>query len=315
MKTLCLVPFLICSFFYQDIIAQDYHPFPQSNAIWNSVGDNMFSGNLWRFRYGVQGDTIINNTNYTKVYSLFDTTLVHPWSTYFGGLRENDNKQVFLLMPGFEETILYDFSLEVGDTIWFNIGGGLCYDAIDFWEEEHYKVVSSIDSVQIENNEYRKRWQFEDYLMGDSWIEGIGSTIWFGAFNPIISALSLCGDNYSFACFKQNNEVLFLDNDYCDQCFCQLLTQIKKEKPDNAKTINIYPNPASELIFLELNNLGLPQNHVEISNILGEVVYETYLNDKTKTSIKINDWTKGIYLIQVSNSNDQLIGQQKLIIQ
>jgi len=313
MKNSILFFYLCGMLITSNTFSQEYHPLPQENAIWNTVGDNMFSGNLWRFRYGVQGDTIINNQSYTKVYSLFDTTLVHPYSSYFGAIRENDSKQVYLLMPEFEETMLYDFSMDVGDTIWFNIGGGLCYDGINFLESTHYKVVTSIDSVQIENGEYRKRWQFQEIFIPDSWIEGIGSTEWFGLFNPIISLIALWGDDYSFACFKQEEEVLYLNNDHCDICFCQLLTDIQPNSTTKPDLLQIYPNPATDIFHLQIKS---PDNRrILISNVLGEVIFEKDIINESEISMNITKWTKGIYVVHLINANQQLMAQEKLIIQ
>lgn len=136
--------------------AQDYHPFPMDNAAWNTVGDNSFSGNIWHFRYAVFGDTIINEMVYSKVYEMYDSTILNPNSTYFAAIRENDDKQVFCLIPGFEETILYDFGAEPGDEIIYPIGGALCEDGIAFWETTHIKTVSSVSTYQLENGESRK---------------------------------------------------------------------------------------------------------------------------------------------------------------
>ena len=60
--------------------SQNYFLFPDSNAIWNTIGDNMFSGDEFRIRYGLFGDTVINSTLYNKIYDLHDTNLIHPYS-------------------------------------------------------------------------------------------------------------------------------------------------------------------------------------------------------------------------------------------
>lgn len=53
-----------------------YHPFPDTNAIWNAMGYNSFTGYpLDDLCYGLKGDTIINGKTYKKIFSLFDSTL------------------------------------------------------------------------------------------------------------------------------------------------------------------------------------------------------------------------------------------------
>ena len=104
MKSIILVFILVTLSFGEKAIAQEYFPFPDSNAAWNTVGHNIFSGFQWNFRYAVYGDTTINSVEYHKVYKMFDSTFLNPNSTYFAAIRENQNRQVFCVIPGFEET-------------------------------------------------------------------------------------------------------------------------------------------------------------------------------------------------------------------
>jgi len=83
--------FVVCSLGYL-ANGQSYHSFPDSNAIWNTVGDNVFTSAKYEFRFGLYADTVINTVTYSKVYCLCDTTLINPASTYFGAVREDADK-------------------------------------------------------------------------------------------------------------------------------------------------------------------------------------------------------------------------------
>lgn len=292
--------------------------FPDSNAIWNTIGHNSLTNEDWRFRYGIIGDTIISigkGTSYTynKVYSLYDSTLSNPYSTYFGAIRTTIDKEVFILLPDLPESLLYDYSLEVGDTIWFNIGGSACYDGVSFWEQSHFKVVTEKDSVELLDNQYHTRWFLEGSIMNDIWIEGVGSTVWFGLFNPIISDATLCGDSYSFACYKHNNTALYIDNPECDKCFCYLLTGIN-EPFESADEIEIYPNPTKDIVNISINSDEQNQTEVRIYNSTGHCVFNAKQQTSESIKILVKDWKKGLYIVRFLDEK-RLIGAGKFVIE
>ncbi|MEZ5145669.1 MAG: hypothetical protein R2759_00920 [Bacteroidales bacterium] len=181
---------------------------------------------------------------YSKVYEMYDSTILNPNSTYFAAIRENDDKQVFCLIPGFEETILYDFGAEPGDVIIYPIGGALCEDGIAFWETTHIKTVSSVSTFQLENGESRKKWSFNEFLQ-DEWVEGIEVSNGM-AYSILISDITLCGDNYQFACFKQNDTHLIFRQSHCNRCFCDNLTANTPNQLETGNLIEISPNPVQE---------------------------------------------------------------------
>jgi hypothetical protein len=305
--------FVICSLgFFAN--GQSYHNFPDSNAIWNIVGDNVFTNAEYEFRYGLYGDTVINSKSYSKVYSLFDTTLINPNSTYFGAIREDVNRKVYFLKPGYEETILYDFSAQIGDTIWYQIGGALCGDTFAFWPQTpHYLVVSTIDSILLENNEYRKKWNLNGEFMADHWVEGIGSISWFGLFNPIISDIALCGDSYSFACFRQNYETIYIDNVNCGTCYCNIILSYEDIFDNRDNKLSIFPNPAeNEMVIIFLNADG-PYN-IQIFNMTGQNVYTRTEVHEDYLKIPVSTLQSGQYILIVSNRNKEIVREGKLIV-
>lgn len=292
--------------------SQNYYSFPDSNAIWNVIGDNMFSGAEFRDRFGLYGDTIISTTPYSKLYDLFDTNLIHQESEYFAGLR-NEGKKVFIKLPDFQETILYDFSLTIGDTVWYEIGSCV---GMGFWLQTHWKSVVSIDSVLIENGEYRKRWHLEsDSFMYDTWVEGIGSINWFGVLNPLITEILTNGDNYNFVCFKQNDQVIYLDNPYCDECFCQLYTAIDKSVEKEENSFTIFPNPANEKITLRFNDPGLSANRIIIYNSMGMKVSERRINECPGIELALDNYKSGLHTIQIINKEELIVGTIKFIVE
>jgi len=315
LKTIVLAFFMLALSIGDKAFSQEYFPFPTSNAAWNTVGHNIFSGFQWNFRYAVYGDTIINSVEYHKVYEMFDSTFLNPNSTYFAAIRENQNRQVFCLIPGFEETILYDFNLELEDTIWYNIGGALCENEVVFENQDHLKVVSSIDSILLENNQYRKSWTFQDEsVMWDTWVEGIGSIEFYGLFFPLLSDMTLCGDSYQFACFKHNDTTLYLDNPNCERCFCNLITTAETIETQKTRIIEIYPNPATSKVIVKISNKKKLNNIIYVYNSFG-ILTKIIDSKKVETEINTENLKSGLFFIKVHDSKNKFLGAEKLIIE
>lgn len=293
------------------IHSQDYYPFPDSNAIWNIVGENNIQSNEFRSRFGIFGDTIINSTSYRKIYDLYDTNLIHENSTYFAAVRL-ENKKVFVKLQDFPETILYDFSLSIGDTIWYEIGGCAFSGGSYFDFQSHWKTVTSIDTVTVENGEQRKRWHLESEFLNDNWIEGIGSVMWYGLFNPFITDIILNGDIFYFACFKHNEQVIYLNNPFCDECFCHLYAEIEQTKLSGNK-LSVIPNPAKDRIIIHCNENEKRATRLRIFNSLGITIFEKYVNSSDKLEIYIAELSKGFYTVMIFDKCDQVIGLNKFI--
>ncbi len=283
-----------------------YHPFPISNAFWGVDGWNIFSGACYNARYGLNGDTLINGLVYHKVYSLYDSTLTNPKSYFYAVIREQD-KRIYTIINNSQEEILYDFNLEVGDTITWHYS--LMFNA----PEDFSRVVTQVDSIQLYNGEYRKRFSMEASgynSLGDIVVEGIGSIIWRGLFNPLINAIATNGDQFSFTCFKQNESVLYLNNPRCDHCFCSLYTGIQTTEANN--NLAFSPDPFSVQTTLRLNN-QLENGSLLVYNSLGQEV--RHISGLTGSLILLNrkNLSPGIYYLRLLDQN-KVIGNSRVVI-
>lgn len=181
MKNLLLV-LLTLTAFSTSAQTSVYHPFPDSNACWNvNMSQGMcFMGGFSSEDYSLtfSGDTIIENQTYQKLVTPYVQISITGGCTqqnfpgYQGAIRQDIiNKKVFFVPPAqSSELLLYDFTMETGDTI---KGYLATFNSPP-------DVVAEIDSVLIGDN-YRKRWSinpcYDIYL-----IEGVGST--FGLLKP-----------------------------------------------------------------------------------------------------------------------------------
>lgn|GEM_PF-2871141 len=85
-------------------------------------------------KFFVQGDTLINSLNYFRLYksgvAYYDSPFWYN-NVYVGAIRESDNKIYYLKKDRTTEAWLYDFNLDVGDTIKAAIATGQTILSID----------------------------------------------------------------------------------------------------------------------------------------------------------------------------------------
>ena len=81
-------------------------------------------------------------------------------------------------------------------------------------------------------------------------------------------------------------------------------------------SITIYPNPAKDRITINCGTLSSVTGYqIKISNLLGQEVFSTTLNQQ-QYSIPLNSWTgKGIYLVTVYDANRNLLTTRKIDLQ
>jgi len=293
---------------YLNVYSQDV--FPKADAIWN------IQINGKEYYYGLSGDTIINDMIYNKLYLLNDTTLnIGLEDVYVGAFRQEGKKvwyRHYFPYPQYpEETVLYDFSKNVGDTIWHNI---IPNDVIYYWTVQDSITLSIVyDISNIGGDNIYKTIQFMRQndgslydMMGknDSWVEGIGSLnsglFWF-LYNPPMSG----GSSYELVCFKQGNEVKYINNSRCNLCFCWSTAGIS-EKNDIPLEV-IYEN---NRIVVKGENLVFPCE-LKLFSSIGQLVLEKKLQSK-KEEIPIN-LLKGIWLYQIQR-NKEIVKTGKLMI-
>jgi hypothetical protein len=80
------------------------------------------------------------------------------------------------------------------------------------------------------------------------------------------------------------------------------------------EAFNIYPNPASDFIFIESGSSSNQAATVTISDILGKEMIrkEISFNGDKMNTIAIGDLTKGLYLVRIENGETPFL--KKLIV-
>jgi hypothetical protein len=297
-------------------VIQSQEVFPTSDAIWNiktSVGG-------WEFYYGLSGDTIINEKTYSKLYHLNDTTLnIGPEDSYKGGIRV-EGKRVWFRPASFqlyspdaevsEEALLYDFSMNVGDTIWHDLflqGGiflqkNITASIVENIINEENGIKRYVTALYVVLYHYNSDELV--YIGTDTWIEGIGSIA--GLFYFLSGAPHAGGTSLYLACFKQGNEVKYQDNLNCNSCFCYSTSGISENK-----SIPITVWQENDYIKITGNGFIYPCK-LKLFDMIGQVRINKIIASDNDPGL-ITDKLKGIFLYQLLKDNE-IIKTGKIMI-
>ena len=245
-------------------------------------------------------DTIIDGKSYKKLYSFTEREFDIETATFVCGIRENENKQVFVASyHNQQEFLLYDFSLTEGDSILAESNG----------EYDLYFNVTDVDTIDYNGVERRKiTLQFYNYAWV-TWIEGIGN----------IEGLLMDWRSYTMAmdpmpnvrlrCYEYNEECLYSDfsfNESIYDCYTPLYTGLENNEFESE--VSVYPNPAKDYFCI---NSSAPIKQLIICNLLGQKLKE-YNTSEITSSIDIIGLNKGVYVVKIYT--DKAVFSQKIIV-
>jgi hypothetical protein len=93
-----------------------------------------------------------------------------------------------------------------------------------------------------------------------------------------------------------------------------LLTGV--QPPDDINTLKVYPNPAKDYLNINTGNYSeMTDYSIKIINDLGATVFETKVTQPAY-EINLSTWTgKGVYVLQVYDSNNTIKVVKKIILQ
>ena len=281
-----------------------YHPFPDSNALWN-INVICYNGSCaewfnYKYEYGV--DTIVGAYSYKQVTGNMINHSNGPicfCPTEEGGgyLRQDTSaRKVFWVQQSnfANEFLLYDFNLNVGDTM-TGIPAQWCT-----------LIVSSIDSILI-GSSYRKKINFNnDPCNRFSIIEGIGGT--HGLTNNICFAM---GYEAVLICFSENDITVY--NTLCAPNHAIACDSILSN--DNFSfveyTFTLSPNPATNQLTIQVARGRISPaaerqeaiKEIEIYDVLGQKRLTLNLRQLTEeglsVSINVSELAPGIYFVRV----------------
>ena len=291
MKNLLLLFLLISS--VQTTQAQ-YKPLPMQNVEWYQDGGIALLScptcTFVNYKYYTDGDTLINAQTYVKIKKVEVPNIndVSLFPAYTGAIRQDTlNKKIYVVLTdSTTEHILYDFSLQVGDTI-SSVLHTLTAGCLGFNTETIYLI----DTIQVNGNDHRV-FHYQGSCVGTdgSYIEGIGSE--FGLLFPNLKDIQESHLN----CLKINNQSYY---PYANVT-CTLPT-ISVNDLDQLLDISIFPNPTSEIL-----TISLPENSLTTEAHLFDAAgkeLKRFMVSAGDNRLNVAAFKTGTYLIQMGNAH------------
>ena len=266
------------------------------NEIWTiaEIGMGKYHENI---TYSTIHDTIINLNVYKAIYQTNDSIFSFTNSEYYCAYRIVDKQWYFIPKGEVDEYLLYDFNLKVNDTVYIDnpwVNNGLTE-----------LIALEIDSINL-NEAYHKKVSIgyydgysKDPHILEYWIEGIGCSN--GLFYSGFTFFDL---GFQLLCYHKNGELVYLNSP--DNSCGYLTTGLSKELP--VDRINIYPNPAKNILNIENNNRI---TQLEVFDILGCKIDVVHINlKKGLIKIDINNYPK-YFMLRIITKDFQTI--QKIV--
>jgi hypothetical protein len=226
---------------------------PDSSATWTiaSIGWGTYFANE---TFRIEGDTTINSIRYKSIYSTKDSIYNPLISTYFCAVRELNNKWFFVPADSTKEFMLYNFDVEIGDTVFIDN---------PWWYGRGELIVFDIDSLELSGSYYKYiglgyYHSSGQPLLSDHCIAGIGSTQGF-----YLSGLRMMDAGFELLCFHRNDTLIYL-NSPSGTCGYISTTDVKINSLISDVTLS--PNP----VFDKLTVISKLDFQVEIYDISGK---------------------------------------------
>lgn len=272
--------------FISNVHSTSYYQFPETNATWNfhfTLIGMTSSGADEDYSISISGDTTINALTYHKLTTPFANTIA--LIGYKGAIRQDITAKKIYFLPRTETTeqLLYDFTLQVGDTVKGYIQANL----------SQKDTIKSIDSVLV-GNSYRKRWLVNSNY-NIYFIEGIGST--YGLIEQSPGSTPDFPD-FSINCFRENSQTLYPDS----QTNCELINSVKRIDT-NSNQIRVSPNSQSGSFTITFDNSDIIE--IKLIDLSGKVIFECPTTNKK--TIMINNLQSGLYILIGKDTTNRLI--------
>lgn len=258
-----------------------YHPFPTGAANWvyRYYDDLHYPTSIFT-PYSLLGDTTISSINYKKVFK---------YISYAGALREDNKIIYFVPDTSSTEYLLYNFNLNVGDSIFHPYGGAVCTnDTVVVW---------NVDSVMASDGYHRRLWFNSDA----QWIEGIGAVYYL--LEPC-NVLCVSGNDY-LECISTDSSLNYPSG------YLSCMVSVPELNTENSK-ISINPNPFSDNATINIGR-EFYNSTVLIFDILGNIVRKYFISEQNAIELNRLNLKSGIYSIQLTNSKGNTVSEKIVI--
>jgi hypothetical protein len=233
--------------------------------------------------YKFGADTLVNDKKYSKLYYSYNSDYDFKYTGII--VREDSNRVYFRNFNDTTELKLYDFNLNVGDTI-TTAGIGPCSLGIYY---DYFYTIIDVDTIIIDNTPLKRLIINDaefDLNVPFEWIEGIGSN--FGLFSRFC-----CWDGMSpeLFCCSQDGKIIYQSKTAQKRNACYIEMGIEDLSNFN---INVYPNPTTSNINIDIEN-----NHAFLImfDMTGKIIQQKHIYNNCV--LDLSNYPIGVYTVNL----------------
>jgi len=294
MKNKTILYLIIFLFYNLHVNSQEYHQLLDHESEWHLTS---CSSTCINDVYYTNGDTTYNGYQY-KILNGY-----HYISRTFWLREDVSEKHIFLSYDNGKsriEVLLYDFSLQIGDTIL------LSNPITPFPSNGGFYKVDSIVSQNLLDNKSHKFFYLSPTASNQSsdelpvWIEGIGGLTLINGpgGTPDINRVG------KISCYFNDGFLSYSQLDSLDRCTVKYVTGLKEiQRHSNS----IYPTIFESILRLEDVS---EVSEVVIYSLRGEEVYRRKLNHQSYENLELSHLEKGFYVIRLYDNNLPVVSKK-----
>ena len=294
MKNKTILYLTIFLFYNLHVNSQEYHQLLDHESEWHLTS---CSSTCINDVYYTNGDTTYNGYQY-KILNGY-----HYISRTFWLREDVSEKHIFLSYDNGKsriEVLLYDFSLQIGDTIL------LSNPITPFPSNGGFYKVDSIVSKNLLDNKSHKFFYLSPTDSNQSsdelpvWIEGIGGLTLINGpgGTPDINRVG------KISCYFNDGFLSYSQLDSLDRCTVKYVTGLKEiQRHSNS----IYPTIFESILRLEDVS---EVSEVVIYSLRGEEVYRRKLNHQSYENLELSHLEKGLYVIRLYDNNLPVVSKK-----
>jgi len=305
-KLILILPFI---FLFQKNIFSQNQFFPIKKASWEEAFIGIAGTPITNYLV-LCGDTLVNDISYSKMYALFvDSSGVEVNRQYNGATRIELDLVFYLPVNASDDYLLYDFSLEAGQSITLET----VFGDMNTLTVGSNQLINTLDGVT------RRVIHFENAagLTIETWIEGIGSDL--GVLNRGLDLSSISDFSPYMNCYKFNGNLSwsnFNTQPLCEFTFddlCETTSLNNLEKKNT--TFQVLPNPFSENAVIDFQNINeLEEPVLNVYDFQGRLIEKFLIGNEEKLNFFRKNLNAGVYVFELLDGKTTFATRKKIVI-
>lgn len=296
-------PYLLLLLISSAVFSQEYESLLADGKQWSTVDEyyHLLFGSANRsFQYYLTGDTLINDTTYFTIRKFDDRNMIEESPGY---IREDSLGRVYFRSQISSECLIYDFSVELNDTVLFY-----------YSQNPNSAVRAVVESICVfdETGSDRKAITLKDIDIpsnSEIWIEGIGSNR--GLLESGFTFSRMVGAQYNLLCYHENDSLIYL-NPRFTSCTTPQNVGVNSELV-NKMVLSIFPNPIKGRSVIQWSQSFRPVQ-LNVYDLTGRMVFSKSIGTTTSSNLDRSDLEKGVLILEIVDKQGKAYKRQIIVL-